>query len=99
MTKEVKASHILVEDEKLAKQLLKKVTPINFSIMAQQHSICPSAENGGDLGWFGKGQMVKEFEAVAFKLKPGAISNLVKTEFGYHIIMTVSYTHLTLPTN
>ena len=86
---EVLASHILVEDETLAKQLMKKVTPINFSVLAQKHSTCPSAESGGDLGWFGKGQMVKEFENVAFKLKPGAISNVVKTEFGYHIIMVV----------
>ncbi len=84
---EVRASHILVEDEELAKKLLKIVTPINFELMAKKHSTCPSAEKGGDLGWFGPGQMVKEFETVAFKLKPGAISNLVKTEFGYHIIM------------
>jgi len=84
---EVRASHILVEDEELAKKLLKTVTPINFELMAKKHSTCPSAEKGGDLGWFGPGQMVKEFETVAFKLKPGAISNLVKTEFGYHIIM------------
>ena len=84
---EVRASHILVEDEALAKTLLKTVTPINFELMAKKHSTCPSSEKGGDLGWFGPGQMVKEFETVAFKLKPGAISNLVKTEFGYHIIM------------
>ena len=84
---EVRASHILVEDEALAKQILKKLTPINFSVLAQKHSVCPSAEHGGNLGWFGKGQMVKEFEGVAFRLKPGAISNIVKTEFGYHIIM------------
>lgn len=84
---EVRASHILVEDGELAKKLLKTVTPINFELMAKKHSTCPSAEKGGDLGWFGPGQMVKEFETVAFKLKPGAISNLVKTEFGYHIIM------------
>nr|WP_304766001.1 peptidylprolyl isomerase [Candidatus Burarchaeum sp.] len=84
---EVKASHILVEDEATAKKLLKLLTPINFASVAKKNSTCPSAENGGDLGWFGPGQMVTEFEAVAFKLKPGAISNAVKTEFGYHIIM------------
>jgi len=87
MVEEVKASHILMEDEGLAKKLLKKLTPINFSLMAKKHSTCPSAEHGGDLGWFGKGQMVKEFEEVAFRLRPGAISDVVKTEFGYHIIM------------
>jgi len=87
MVEQIKASHILVEDEALAKKLLKKATPINFAMLAQESSTCPSAENGGNLGWFGKGQMVKEFEQVAFKLKPGAISNVVKTEFGFHIIM------------
>ncbi|VVC04690.1 Foldase protein PrsA [Candidatus Burarchaeum australiense] len=84
---EVKASHILVDDEATAKKLLKTLTPINFAAVAQKNSTCPSAEKGGDLGWFGPGQMVKEFEEIAFKLKPGAISNVVKTEFGYHIIM------------
>jgi len=84
---EVRASHILVDDEPTAKKILKQVNPINFPSLAKKFSTCPSAENGGDLGWFGQGQMVKEFEQVAFKLKPGAISDAVKTEFGYHIIM------------
>ena len=84
---EVKASHILVDDEATAKKLLKTLTPINFAAVAKKNSTCPSCENDGDLGWFGPGQMVKEFEEVELKLKPGAISNVVKTEFGYHIIM------------
>jgi len=84
---EVRASHILVEDEATAKKILRQVNPLNFAALAKKYSKCPSAENGGDLGWFGPGQMVKEFEQVAFKLKPGAVSDVVKTEFGYHIIM------------
>ena len=55
----------------------------NFAELAQQHSDCP--ENGGDLGYFARGQMVQEFEDVVFNLEPGEISNIFQTDFGFHI--------------
>jgi foldase protein PrsA len=84
----VKASHILIEDEEEAKKMLERVKKgENFSELALQNSADPSAkENKGDLGYFRKGQMVEPFEKAAFALKPGEISELVKTDYGYHII-------------
>ncbi len=84
---EVEASHILVEDEKLAGEILDKLKGgADFAEMAKEHSIDGSAAQGGSLGTFGKGVMVPEFENAAFALKPGEISDLVKSKFGYHII-------------
>lgn len=87
--KEYNASHILVKDEKNALQIIKKLKEkSDFSKFAKIYSIGPSKDNGGNLGWFGSGQMVKEFEKATFKLKKGMISKKpVKTKFGYHVIM------------
>lgn len=83
----VRASHILVEKHPLALQILEELKKgADFAQLAAKHSVCPSRKSGGDLGSFGKGQMVREFEAAAFSLKAGETSNIVKTQFGYHII-------------
>lgn len=84
----IRASHILVKDEKTAKEIKAKLDKgEDFAKLAKQYSQDPgSASNGGDLGWFGPGKMVKEFEDAAYKLKVGEISDPVKTEYGYHII-------------
>ncbi|USK70558.1 peptidylprolyl isomerase [Peribacillus asahii] len=85
---QVEASHILVEDKATAEEVLKKLkSGGDFAELAKEYSTDEgSAANGGSLGYFGKGQMVAEFEDAAFKLEVGKISEPVKTEHGYHII-------------
>lgn len=90
---EVKARHILIKgaDEKSVqkiKEIRSKVNVGNFSQIANKETQDPTGQsNGGDLGWFAKGRMVPEFEKVAFEMKQGEISEPVKTEFGYHLIL------------
>jgi peptidyl-prolyl cis-trans isomerase C len=85
--KEVRARHILVETEDEAKAILEDIKKgTDFGELAKQKSKDPSKTDGGDLGYFGKDQMVPEFAEVAFKLDKGKISDPVKTEFGWHII-------------
>ena len=87
MSNKVHCAHILVKTEKEVNTilgLLKKGD--KFSAIAKDISLCPSKKRGGDLGTFGRGQMVKEFENAAFALDKGQISGIVKTQFGYHII-------------
>jgi len=87
----VKASHILVKKRSQAETILGELQQgADFSEMAKKHSICPSKKNGGNLGFFTRGQMVKEFEKTAFALGKGEMSGIVKTEFGYHIIKRTS---------
>jgi len=87
--REFNASHILVKDENEALQIIEKLKiKSEFSKLAKSYSIGPSKKNGGNLGWFRTGQMVKEFEEAVLKLKKGKITKKpVKTKFGYHIIM------------
>lgn len=82
------ASHILVADEKTAKEVKEKIdNGEDFAKLAKEYSTdTANASNGGELGTFSKGQMVKEFEDAVFALKEGEISGPVKTQFGYHII-------------
>ena len=84
---EVRASHILVATDAEAVSLSKKLaTGAKFEDLARQYSKCPSGKKGGDLGFFGPGMMVKEFEVAAFSMPVGQVSKPVKTEFGYHLI-------------
>jgi peptidyl-prolyl cis-trans isomerase C len=85
---EVQASHILVKTEETAKQVAQKLLAGgDFAALAKEFSEDPgSKDKGGVLGYFGKGQMVKEFELVAFSMEKGETSQPVKTQFGYHII-------------
>ena len=77
----------MVASKAEAKQIIDKLnTGAKFENLAQKHSSCPSGKSGGDLGFFGRGRMVKEFEEAAFKLQKGQVSEPVKTQFGYHII-------------
>ncbi|MGO8878235.1 MAG: peptidyl-prolyl cis-trans isomerase [Desulfomonilaceae bacterium] len=83
----VKLHHILLENEKDAKQVLARLKKgEKFADVASQVSICPSKTNGGDLGWMPKGSLVPEIEEVAFKMKKDQIEGPVKSKFGYHIL-------------
>jgi peptidyl-prolyl cis-trans isomerase C len=84
---EYRASHILVKDKNLAGELLKKVKQgANFEALAREFSTCPSKSSGGDLGWFGPGKMVASFEEAVKRLGNGSVSDIVSTQFGYHLI-------------
>ncbi len=84
---QVRASHILLKTEKEAQDVLAQLKAGgNFEDLARKYSVDPAGSKGGDLGWFGKGSMIPEFEKVAFSLKQGETSGIVKTKFGYHII-------------
>jgi hypothetical protein len=98
LTQQVRASHILFKTgtdpvkndeirEKAEKVLRELHNGAQFSVLARKYSDCPSKEKGGDLGYFGPGRMVRPFEETAFSLKKGDISSLVKTRFGWHIIL------------
>ena len=84
----VNASHILVDSEDKANELLAAINAgeITFEDAAKQNSSCPSSANGGNLGDFGRGQMVPEFDTACFEMEIGEVRGPVKTQFGYHLI-------------
>ncbi len=102
MAESVRASHILLmyqgsdrssatrSKDEAASQIASLKAQIdggaNFADLARQHSDCPSGKRGGDLGQFGRGQMVKAFEDTTYALPVGGVSGVVETQFGYHII-------------
>jgi peptidyl-prolyl cis-trans isomerase C len=102
---QVRASHILIKvdpgaDEAKKAEARTKIESLqaklkngeDFGALAKEYSEGPSAPKGGDLGFFGRGQMVKPFEETAFTMKPGQVSGIVETRFGYHLIMVTERT-------
>lgn len=88
-----RASHILVSNEESAQKILAEINEgLDFAEAAQKYSSCPSGQAGGDLGEFGPGQMVPEFDAAVFSMKAGEMSAPIQTQFGFHIIKVVSIT-------
>ncbi|MBR5139875.1 MAG: peptidylprolyl isomerase [Clostridia bacterium] len=88
----VNASHILVKSEDEAKAVLAEIKEgkISFEDAAKKYSSCPSKDNGGNLGDFGRGQMVPEFDSAVFAMEEGEVTDApVKTQFGYHLIKLV----------
>jgi parvulin-like peptidyl-prolyl isomerase len=91
MSNKIRCAHILVEKFSVAQEVLQKLNGgESFAKLAEQYSIDGSRKHGGDLGEFGRGMMVKEFEQAAFALEKGQVSGIVKTQFGYHIIKRLS---------
>jgi len=81
------ARHILVDSEKQCIALKEEIANgADFADVAKKHSSCPSSRNGGDLGEFGPGQMVPEFDKVVFSADVGSVEGPVKTQFGYHLL-------------
>ena len=84
---QIRAEHILVKTAAQAQQIKKAIDEGgSFEYYARNYSICPSARNNGDLGYFERGQMVPDFERAAFKLQIGEVSKPVYTQFGWHLI-------------
>ena len=87
MADKIRCAHILVKTQPEANEIHEDIADgADFAKIAQMKSLCPSGKKGGDLGSFGHGQMVREFEKAAFVLQKGQVSQPVKTEFGWHII-------------
>ena len=81
------ARHILVDSEAKCQQLKQEIeNGKDFAEVAKAHSTCPSGRSGGDLGEFGPGQMVKEFDTVVFSGELNTVHGPVKTQFGYHLL-------------
>ena len=89
---QVKASHILVKTKEEAEQIRVDILSgkISFAEAAEKYSSCPSGSKGGDLGFFGRGMMVPEFDQASFSLPVGEVSEPVQTQFGYHLIVVTA---------
>ncbi len=97
MPPRVLLAHIIVNNSQLAEQLLDKLKQgANFSELARNYSQDSSAAQGGVLGWFSDEQLIPELSSVAFSLEPGSVSDVVKTNFGYHIVKVLNKTYATL---
>lgn len=88
---QVRAAHILVKTQKEAADLKAKIDAgeIKFEDAAAQYSQCPSGARGGDLGYFGRGMMVKEFEIPSFNEPIGTVTDPIETQFGWHLIHVI----------
>ena len=87
------ARHILVNTERECQDLKTQIeSGSDFAQLAKQHSLCPSGKQGGELGEFGPGQMVKEFDQVVFSADLNQVQGPVKTQFGYHLLEVTSRT-------
>ena len=87
------ARHILVDSEAKCEELKQQINAgTDFAEVAKQHSTCPSGRSGGELGEFGRGQMVKEFDEVVFNGDLNTVHGPVKTQFGYHLLEVTSRT-------
>lgn len=86
-----RARHILVPSEAVCTDLKGRIAKgEDFATIAKKHSQCPSGKQGGDLGEFGRGQMVAEFDKVCFEDEVGVVHGPVKTQFGYHLVEVTS---------
>jgi peptidyl-prolyl cis-trans isomerase C len=87
------ARHILVPTQEVCDELKTKIEGgEDFAAVAAEHSTCPSGQKGGDLGEFGPGQMVKEFDEIVFSAEVGSLQGPVQTQFGFHLIEVTSRT-------
>jgi peptidyl-prolyl cis-trans isomerase C len=85
------ARHILVKSKEVCEDLKKQIeTGADFAAVARQHSLCPSGKQGGSLGEFGPGQMVKEFDQAVFTGEVGKVLGPIQTQFGYHLLEVTS---------
>jgi len=88
-----RARHILVETQQECEQLKQQIEDgADFAEMARQHSRCPSGQQGGELGEFGPGQMVPEFDKVVFSAEVGKVHGPIQTQFGFHLVEITSRT-------
>lgn len=87
------ARHILVKSESQCEDIIKEINGgAEFADLAKQHSTCPSGNDGGSLGTFGRGQMVPEFDTACFDGNVGDVQGPIKTQFGYHIVQVTERT-------